>query len=297
MQDKTIPTMSTIKIPILSNIIKAEHEFNIRPSLDWIERHWHFTIWLSCIYVLFLAVATTYMKNRKPFDLRVPLGIWSLLLAIFSLYGSIRMIPEWFDRTSKGFIPSICRGDFTDKTVEFWMIMFTWSKVFELVDTVFIVLRKQKLIFLHWYHHIVTMMFCFYLFSSGVHGPVRWFTTMNFAIHTVMYGYYSIKAFQLFRVPSIVSQVITTSQILQMIMGFVISVILMIMQVTHPGKCDYPLDSNILGLIIYTSFLVLFVNFFIQTYIKGGAKRTRDIKLDKNNHVNNHEYELKKKGK
>ena len=38
-----------------------------------------------------------------------------------------------------------------------WTWLFVLSKLPELVDTVFIVLRKQKLIFLHWYGDMVTV--------------------------------------------------------------------------------------------------------------------------------------------
>jgi elongation of very long chain fatty acids protein 6 len=36
------------------------------------------------------------------------------------------------------------------------------SKVPETVDTLFIVLRRQELIFLHWYHHASVLIYCFY---------------------------------------------------------------------------------------------------------------------------------------
>lgn len=31
-----------------------------------------------------------------------------------------------------------------------WGLLFAWSKILEFGDTAFIILRKQKLIFLHW---------------------------------------------------------------------------------------------------------------------------------------------------
>lgn len=37
--------------------------------------------------------------------------------------------------------------------------MFVFSKVPELGDTVFIILRKRPLIFLHWYHHVTVLLY------------------------------------------------------------------------------------------------------------------------------------------
>ena len=243
------------------------------------------------------------MTNRQPYDLRLPLGIWSLFLSIFSLFGSMRMVPELLHSlSSRGFTHSICYGDYKgDPRINLWIVMFTWSKLFELADTGFIILRKQKLIFLHWYHHFMTLIACFFTLSRGLEGPIRWFTSMNFAIHTVMYGYYAVKALRLFQVPSIVSQVITTGQILQMIMGLIITISLLIMQVTHPNKCDFSLDSNIITSLIYLSYLILFVNFFIKTYlmanVKRGQKFNNNHSLNNNNNNNNNnniEYDGKK---
>lgn len=37
-----------------------------------------------------------------------------------------------------------------DNATGFWCLIFAVSKVFELLDTVFVILRKKPLIFLHW---------------------------------------------------------------------------------------------------------------------------------------------------
>lgn len=46
-----------------------------------------------------------------------------------------------------------------NKVSGFWTTMFVLSKVPELGDTIFIVLRKQPLIFLHWYHHATVLVY------------------------------------------------------------------------------------------------------------------------------------------
>ena len=285
-----------LQLPIVSHLLRLEKGFNVNPHLKWFELNWNTSIWISVVYVLFVFIGRIYMTNRQPYDLRLPLGIWSLFLSIFSLFGSMRMVPELLHSlSSQGFTHSFCQGDFKeDPRINFWIMMFTWSKVFELVDTGFIVLRKQKLIFLHWYHHFMTLIYCFFAVSRGLEGPFRWFATMNFAIHTVMYGYYAVKALRLFQVPSIVNQVITTGQIVQMIMGFVISISLLIMQTTHPKKCDFSLDSNIFSFLIYLSYLILFVNFFIQTYLMANLKRGQKISSNYSSNNNNIEDEGKK---
>ena len=47
-----------------------------------------------------------------------------------------------------------------------WVILMTLSKLVELGDTIFIVLRKQPLVFLHWYHHISTLIYCWNSYSE-----------------------------------------------------------------------------------------------------------------------------------
>lgn len=139
-----------------------------------------------------------------------------MFLAMFSIMGAARTLPEFMHTLyTHGFYHSLCIPSFieNDRVSGFWTWMFVLSKVFltaviknsflvikvwcpqvpELGDTIFIVLRKQKLIFLHWYHHITVLIYCWYSFSQYT-APARWFVVMNFVVHSIMYTYYAFRA-------------------------------------------------------------------------------------------------------
>lgn len=137
-------------------------------------------------------------------------------------------------------------------------------------DTVFIVLRKQRLIFLHWYHHITVLLYTWYTYRDRVAGGC-WFITMNFTVHSLMYTYYAAKAAGL-RLPRPCAIIITTLQILQMAVGLMVLMLVYLWQ--NDAVCRST-DSNITwGSIMYLSYLLLFVSFFYQSYLNRGKNET-----------------------
>jgi elongation of very long chain fatty acids protein 6 len=248
------------------DILSATPE-SVDKHLDWIKNNWKLSFLPVVVYVSFLVIGSKFMKDRSPFKLKNALGLWSFGLTILSFLGSMNVTPTLISNVmTHGIIDSICHYR-ADASTSMWVIVFVWSKIPELIDTVFIVLRKQKLIFLHYYHHLLTVMYCFHSLSSGFHGALLWVVSLNYTVHVTMYAYFTIRAFKLCRVPSIVNLMITSSQIVQMFILVVIYGLLWIYKLTNWRKCDIPLSSVYMGFFTLFSYLILFINFFHKSYI------------------------------
>uniref|UniRef100_A0AAQ4RIW1 Elongation of very long chain fatty acids protein n=1 Tax=Gasterosteus aculeatus aculeatus TaxID=481459 RepID=A0AAQ4RIW1_GASAC len=144
-----------------------------------------------------------FMRERPKLNLRRPLMLWSLSLAVFSIIGALRTGSYMLHiLTASGFRQSVCDNSFYSAPVsKFWAYAFVLSKAPELGDTVFIILRKQRLIFLHWYHHITVLLYSWYSYKDQVGGAAAGFHDHELLwSHSLMYTYYAARAAGL-RVP------------------------------------------------------------------------------------------------
>merc|ERR1719357_1722206 len=257
-----------------SYMFNFEQEFEHSVVRLWMEDNWQgVCTWASIVYLLLIFGGQSLMANREPFQLRGPLTVWNMLLAVFSIMGAARTLPEFIHTFStQGFHHSLCVPGFIerDRVSGFWSWMFVLSKVPELGDTIFIVLRKQRLIFLHWYHHVTVLIYCWYSFSEYT-APARWFVVMNFIVHSLMYTYYAFKALR-YRVPRGVAMLITTLQLVQMVIGCVVNY--MAFSYKQNGMQCGVSDTNLkLSLLMYTSYFVLFARFFYNAYFNKNQKQ------------------------
>jgi len=257
-----------------SYVFNFEQDFEHSIVRVWMEDNWRSVCaWASGIYMLLIFGGQSYMANRPAFNLRGPLTAWSMFLAVFSIMGAARTIPEFIHTLyTQGFYHSLCIPSFIeqDRVSGFWTWMFVMSKVPELGDTIFIVLRKQRLIFLHWYHHVTVLIYCWYSFSEYT-APARWFVVMNFVVHALMYTYYAFKALK-YRVPKFVAMVITSLQLLQMVIGCVVNYMAFTFK-QNGMQCGVS-DTNLkLSLLMYTSYFVLFARFFYNAYFNKNQKQ------------------------
>ncbi len=153
-----------------------------------------------------------------------------------------------------------------------WVMLFIYSKIPELLDTVFIVLRKKPLIFLHWYHHITVLMFCWSAYSTMA-GSGLFFVGMNFSVHAMMYGYYCLQALNC--CPKAFPPVlITIAQILQMFVGTGVCISCWY-YVLNGTNCSNDFNNLVAGALMYGSYLYLFCEFAVKRYIfKSSSKES-----------------------
>lgn len=133
------------------------------------------------------------MKPKEPYSLRLVLVIWNALLCLWSFLMLSRMWQELVFKTQhKGFYYAFCSLENHTVMSSFYSLMYAFSKLVEFGDTAFIILRKQKLIFLHWYHHFTVAVWGFYTFP-GFDPANLAFGPLNALIHVFMYGYYALR--------------------------------------------------------------------------------------------------------
>lgn len=228
---------------------------------------------ITVSYLPLIFTLKHWMKDRKPYKSPFAnncLGCWNLFLGISSGIGAYYSIPFLLnDIRENGLTNSICEGNFMkNDIVSHVSVLYSLSKFFEFIDTLFIVFRKADLQFLHYYHHIFTCIISWYasclLVSTGIY-----FSSINLFIHTVMYSYYALLAFNInFVYPY--RKLITVMQTGQMLLGQYVGII-WLSQCNDYSQPYYIIISNplyiynLVTLCMFISYTYLFSLLFFTT--------------------------------
>jgi hypothetical protein len=125
---------------------------------------------------------------------------WNYGLTVLSMIMLSGVVISSYDTIKQyGLQKYICNGDVSwdaskytaSNTGVLWQTMFMLSKFPELVDTVLLMLKGKELMFLHWYHHITVLAFCWYAYSVRSSAGI-YFAVVNYFIHSLMYFYYGM---------------------------------------------------------------------------------------------------------
>ena len=228
-------------------------------AFEFYDRYFYYLFVVALSYLPTIYLLSKWMENREPFDLRWPLFCWNLFIGIFSILGTYYTFPAFISLSRELGLTTVSCDYRTYQygPVAFWILAFLNSKVLEFVDTIFIILRKKRLITLQWYHHIVTMLYCWYAGATAL-GPGLPFAAMNYLVHGIMYPYFAFATIG-YRMKFV--QWITWLQIAQMIAGTYITF--------ESLKCNDPRYFTFMfGFLMYLSYFILFTKFYYDKYLK-----------------------------
>lgn len=228
------------------------------------------------IYLIILYTGRKVMRDRKPLDLKLLLFLWNTSLSLFSIVSTIRFTSILLYRYR-----SYDRQDFfcsteADDVSGFWYMLFVYSKFLEFGDTFFLIVRKRRIMFLHWYHHITVLVMAWLVFvEKAAVGP--FFGSVNVFIHSLMYTYYALQTIGI-KLPQFLSMALTLMQTMQMLIGLAV-----IRQVHRYSQTERGCNSSSTiigyGSLMYASYFLLFARFFVHSYI---SRPTESISEDMN---------------
>ena len=233
--------------------------------------------------VIYLAVIGTIrevMRNRQPFELKWLAFFHNAFLSSFSLLLLVLILENILPKMyAHGFLYTICNPQiFKDGRLEILLYFNYLTKYYELLDTAFLALKKKTLPFLHVYHHAATMVLCFVELTGNV--SIQWLViVLNLFVHVLMYYYY---ACALLKIEIWWKKHLTTLQITQFVIDLT-CVYLATAQgyiwMRFPSLIDYTWGNchgteipAFFGAFVLTSYLYLFVQFFIDTYLTRGKR-------------------------
>jgi len=283
--------------PILPYEQKLVDQHTTRGSADFNKDNFWLPIAATTVYLLMITVGPLLMKHReRPSWFKPVLLLWNIFLAVGSIMGAFRVVPKEINHVLDYSLDSLlCGGGeipistlmeenpgasmrelsilaMTPRCLTWgagclWIFAFIQSKIPEMVDTFFIVIGKRTPRFLHWYHHVTVLWFCWVSWSNQTPAGVV-YTAMNLCVHSTMYTWYALSAADKLlanglRPGRCLSQLVTVMQIVQMIVG---SAITFYISSKPTSECLNEPMVNKLGVVIYSSYLILFVHFFITTY-------------------------------
>ncbi|KAG1733802.1 GNS1/SUR4 membrane protein [Suillus lakei] len=224
-------------------------------------------------YLLSIFTAREFMKERPSFKLQTLFRFHNAFLSIGSLALLLLIAEEVVSvGMDVGTYDSMCAPSSWTDRLELYYIVNYYFKYYEFLDTLFLVLKKKPLTFLHVFHHASTALLAF-VQLNGKLSPSWTIVSINLLVHVVMYYYYYATAGG---AKFWWKKYLTAMQIIQFIIDLFIFYFGLYQHYVHKyfpalphfGDCSGSEQAALFGCALLTSYLMLFVDFYMRTYHK-----------------------------
>ncbi|SCM21249.1 long chain fatty acid elongation enzyme, putative [Plasmodium chabaudi chabaudi] len=212
---------------------------------------------ISFLYIPLILIFQKIMKKRKEIEAKYIKILWNISLSFFSFLGALFII--LYDKNVLKYL--ILEEKEYSAITRAVICIFTLTKVVEYGDTLFLILKKKKLTFLHSYHHLSVVIYCLYSQKELV-SHAHYFVFLNLIVHSIMYCYFGC----IYIIPKIVyrfRKLITCLQIFQMFIGIFISYY----AIQNVDNHVY-INNAIASFTLYLTYAFLFLNFYFNNYYR-----------------------------
>jgi hypothetical protein len=244
-------------------------------------------------YLVTIFSIQAIMKPRQALKLTTLFQIHNVILssgsALLLALMLEEIVPIWY---KNGLHSALCDAESWTPKLEFYYMINYYFKYLELLDTVFLALKKKPLQFLHVFHHSATALLCYTQLNGKT--SISWAViVLNLAVHVIMYYYYYATAGG---AKFWWKKYLTSMQITQFVIDICVVYFGTYERFASTYSTTLPYISNcsgsekaaVFGCGLLTSYLFLFINFYFQTYKKPVAKGTANGHANgkANGHVN-----------
>ncbi|KAI1286104.1 Elongation of very long chain fatty acids protein 1 [Halotydeus destructor] len=218
------------------------------------------------VYLTFvLAVGPSWMRNRKPMELKTPMRVYNVLNVISNAFVcSIGLIYTLF--TYKCWVCHEPESNYAPEWVKGVLIYgYLYLKIFDLMDTVFFVLRKKsnQITVLHLVHHSVMPLTVYLGCKIAPYSPSGMIVICNSFVHVIMYTYYYLASFPNMQQHLWWKKYLTLVQLIQFTIIFTHN-----LSILTTATCDFPKINLFLQMSESAYFMYAFGKFYFKSYTK-----------------------------
>ena len=234
----------------------------------------YFLLLLASLYLPSIYYGQLYMKDKE-FKIKHSLFLWNIFMSFSSFLGFYLIFVDQMEIDSVYYTKNFCDSSTNienQKNSQLVCFIFCYTKILEWIDTFFLVIKKRKIIFLHWFHHLITMLYCLHAINYTAYFDYSGFifTTVNLFVHAIMYFYYAIKVYKIY-VPKILVNSITFIQLLQMFIGIYI--------IYLSTKCENSWNGNFNGILYGGMMYLVYIYLFSKVLINSLISKRNKLKI------------------